>query len=49
MREVGCRPARVIFVAGDGCSNRYKGVQLLTVYVMIALMFYLLPEASAGP
>jgi Ca2+:H+ antiporter len=37
-----------IVVAGDGRSNGYKGVQLLTVYVMIALMFYLLPEATAG-
>jgi Ca2+:H+ antiporter len=31
-------------VAGDGRSNWYKGVQLLTVYTLIALMFYLLPE-----
>src|SRR5688572_2269387 len=27
-------------VAGDGRSNWYKGVQLITVYVVIALMFY---------
>src|SRR5688572_1088290 len=27
-------------VAGDGSSNWYKGVQLITVYVVIALMFY---------
>ena len=31
-------------VAGDGRSNWYKGVQLITVYVLIALIFYLLPE-----
>jgi Ca2+:H+ antiporter len=30
-------------VAGDGRSHWYKGVQLITVYVMIALMFYFLP------
>jgi Ca2+:H+ antiporter len=33
-------------VVGDGRSNWYKGVQLITVYVIIALMFYLLPEIS---
>jgi Ca2+:H+ antiporter len=31
-------------VCGDGQSNWYKGVQLITVYAMIALMFYLIPE-----
>jgi Ca2+:H+ antiporter len=31
-------------VAGDGRSNWYKGVQLITVYVIIALMFYFIPE-----
>jgi Ca2+:H+ antiporter len=30
-------------VAGDGRANWYKGVQLVTVYLIIALMFYLLP------
>ena len=30
-------------VAGDGHSNWYKGVQLITVYIIIALMFYLIP------
>ena len=34
-------------IAGDGRSNWYKGVQLITVYVLIALMFYLLPEMGA--
>ena len=31
-------------VCGDGQSNWFKGVQLVTVYVIIALMFYFLPE-----
>jgi Ca2+:H+ antiporter len=30
-------------VCGDGHSNWYKGVQLITVYAIIALMFYLIP------
>ncbi len=33
-------------ICGDGQSNWYKGVQLLTVYAIIALMFYLIPEMS---
>lgn len=33
-------------ICGDGQSNWYKGVQLITVYVIIALMFYLIPEMS---
>jgi Ca2+:H+ antiporter len=32
-------------VSGDGRSNWYKGVQLITVYVIMALLFYFLPEA----
>ena len=35
------------FVAGDGRSNWYKGVQLILVYAMIAIIFYFLP-AGAG-
>jgi len=31
-------------VSGDGQSNWYKGVQLITVYAIIALMFYLMPQ-----
>ena len=31
-------------VSGDGQSNWYKGVQLVTVYAIIALMFYLMPQ-----
>jgi Ca2+:H+ antiporter len=30
-------------VAGDGRSNWYKGVQLVTVYLIVALMFYFIP------
>ena len=33
-------------VAGDGRSNWYKGVQLMMVYAMIALLFYFLPAAK---
>lgn len=33
-------------VCGDGQSNWYKGVQLITVYVIIALMFYLIPALT---
>ncbi len=29
-------------VSGDGQSNWFKGVQLVTVYAIIALMFYFL-------
>ena len=35
-----------VMVCGDGQSNWYKGVQLITVYSIIALMFYLIPEIS---
>jgi Ca2+:H+ antiporter len=34
-------------VAGDGRSNWYKGIQLILVYVMIAILFYFLPEATS--
>lgn len=34
-------------VGGDGRSNWYKGVQLVTVYAVIALMFYFAPEVAA--
>jgi len=33
-------------VVSDGRSNWYKGVQLITVYAIIALMFYLMPDIS---
>lgn len=35
-----------VMVCGDGQSNWYKGVQLITVYSIIALMFYLIPEIT---
>jgi Ca2+:H+ antiporter len=33
-------------VCGDGQSNWYKGVQLITVYTIIALMFYFIPATG---
>jgi Ca2+:H+ antiporter len=33
-------------VSGDGHSNWFKGVQLITVYAIIALMFYFIPELT---
>ena len=30
-------------IAGDGRSNWYKGVQLIIVYLIMAMMFYLIP------
>jgi Ca2+:H+ antiporter len=33
-------------VSGDGRSNWYKGVQLMLVYAMIAILFYFLPTAA---
>jgi len=33
-------------VSGDGEANWYKGVQLITVYAIIALMFYLMPQLA---
>jgi Ca2+:H+ antiporter len=44
--EIGCMFIAVLIgglVSGDGHSNWYKGVQLITVYIIIALMFYLIP------
>jgi Ca2+/Na+ antiporter len=35
-------------VAGDGRANWYKGVQLVVVYLVIALMFYFIPTAAAA-
>ena len=34
-------------VCGDGQSNWYKGVQLMTVYAIIAMMFYFVPTLSS--
>ena len=33
-------------VSGDGRSNWYKGVQLVTVYVILAFLFYFMPETG---
>jgi Ca2+:H+ antiporter len=33
-------------VSGDGQSNWFKGIQLITVYAIIALMFYLMPDLA---
>ena len=33
-------------VSGDGRSNWFKGVQLIAVYLIIALMFYFIPGAG---
>jgi len=33
-------------VSGDGRANWYKGVQLITVYTIIAFLFYFLPESA---
>jgi Ca2+/H+ antiporter len=32
-----------VMVAGDGRSHWFKGVQLITLYLVIAMMFYFLP------
>lgn len=47
--EVGSLLVAVLIgalVCGDGQSNWYKGVQLITVYAIIALMFYLIPALA---
>src|SRR5262245_21316417 len=33
-------------VCGDGQSNWYKGIQLIAVYAIFALMFYFMPEIT---
>lgn len=35
-----------ITVINDGQSNWYKGVQLITVYIILGLMFYFMPEVT---
>ena len=35
-------------VAGDGRSNWYKGVQLIMVYLIMAFLFYFMPEVTPG-
>jgi Ca2+:H+ antiporter len=34
-------------IASDGDSNWLEGAQLLAVYVMLAVMFFYLPEPAA--
>ena len=44
--EIGSLSIAVLIgamVCGDGQSNWYKGVQLITVYAIIGLMFYFIP------
>jgi len=36
-----------VTVAGDGRANWFKGVQLIAFYVILAALFYFLPEAAA--
>jgi Ca2+:H+ antiporter len=36
-------------VAGDGRSDWLKGVQLLAVYLVLALTLFFLPSNSVGP
>jgi Ca2+:H+ antiporter len=33
-------------VSGEGRSNWYKGVQLVMVYIIIAFLFYFMPEVT---
>jgi Ca2+:H+ antiporter len=33
-------------VCGDGQSNWYKGIQLITVYSIMAWMFFVTPELT---
>ena len=47
--EIGVLAVAVLIgamVGGDGRANWYKGVQLVTVYAVIALMFYFAPEIA---
>jgi len=45
--EIGALGIAVLIgslVSGDGQSNWFKGIQLLTIYAIIALMFLLIPD-----
>jgi Ca2+:H+ antiporter len=35
-------------VSGDGRANWYKGVQLIIVYIIMAFLFYFMPEVMPG-
>ena len=48
--EVGTLFIGVIIVAmvyGDGQANWFKGVQLITIYLIIAMMFYFMPGVAS--
>jgi len=36
-------------ISGDGESNWLEGVQLIAVYLVLALAFYFLPETAESP
>ena len=38
----------IAVIGGDGKSNWYKGVQLITLYILIAIMFYVIPDGAGG-
>jgi Ca2+:H+ antiporter len=47
--EIGSLMVAVLIgwlVCADGQSNWYKGIQLFTVYAIVALLFYFMPELS---
>ncbi len=47
--EIGCLFIAVLIggmISSDGQSNWYKGVQLMTIYAIFALMFYFIPELA---
>jgi len=35
-------------IAGDGISNWFEGVQLISVYLILGILFYFLPESAAS-
>jgi Ca2+:H+ antiporter len=45
---VGLSVAVTTQIAGDGESNWLEGVQLLAVYIILAIVFFFLPDTSAG-
>ena len=36
-------------ISSDGESNWLEGVQLLAVYIILAIVFYFLPEVTHAP
>lgn len=49
--ETGAALMAVLLTAvlvGDGKSNWYKGIQLITLYLLIALLFYFVPENATN-